>query len=848
MNRSTIVGLLVVVCAAICSPQAFAGYLMGNGLPLPMLDARVRVTIDNQVAVTRIEQTYHNPNSYTIEATYRFPLGEKASVQEFGLTGPDGVRQAGSIEEKGEAATIYQNAQQQGVMPAIAQSVDQNSFETKVGAIGPNSRATLDLTYSEILPYHNGQVQYSLPMNIQKLQQKTLSLVSVIIELKDQKSIIKVDSPTHPVHITKVSDQHTQIAYERSNELPARDFQVNYEVQAPAMGINFLSTKPLPKEDGYFMLMLAPAEVVDAAEIGAKDIVFVMDVSGSMSGHKIQQTREAFEFFVARLNPDDHFNVITFSSDVQPWQKELLPATQDNKVEAQHFISRSGPGGGTNIDGVLATSIGMFRESKATKVIVFLTDGEASTGETDSLVIAARMKERNTLGVRLFSLGVGDDVRPDLLDKLALENRGEALYIRQNEHIQSKLTSFYETISQPLLVDLKIDWGDIQVTDCYPPTLPNVYKGSQVVIMGRYTEGGVSNIKIHGNINGSEREFPITGDFSCASSDNRFVARQWAKAKAEHLIQEMSAYGDDPAKREMVIGLSKAYQFTTPYTSFVAVAPVQVARNTNLDRYRTARATGFSQHAVPTPVQAMAMPQSNPVLPAPVIPAGPPKIVHVETNAPAQQPRLWGAFGFFPAAILAPNFRKAREQAREKACYANMRILLGAIEMYNMDHSIMMNEVPDDVMTSNCVLVHGKYLRNQITPPEQTCSYYGSNIVDGGLIYCASHGSVESPECDAVPPGQAVKIVRTDTTPWTTRAWNAFLPLIELLINIPLLLIGLYFSLKLITLPFRLFAAVFGIGASPDDSDPFAIAEGLEKGKILPESKGVPASEPVQHI
>jgi len=809
MNSKMKSFLIVLLLSFI--PLISNGMVMtGSGSNLSMIKQNVKVVIDNQVAQTRLEQTFINPTPSPIEAVYRFPLGEKASIQEFGITGPDGVRKIGSVETKDEAENIYQNAQAMGAIPAVAQSVDPNCFETKVGAVPSNGRAVIDLNYNEVLPYHSGIIHYSIPLNINAVQNKSLDIISITIDIKEQKEIVAVTSPSHKIEAKKIDAHNWQVVYEKSGCLPDSDFQLCYEVKAQRMGMNFLSTQPVDDKKGYFMMMLAPQEIVDAADIAARDIIFVMDVSGSMNGYKIEQTKAAFNFFIDQLNSEDRFEVIGFSDTLQFGRGQLQTADTENRKQAKNFIDHLRPGGSTNIHDALNAALKLFPNENRTKAIIFLTDGQPTSGITNIQQICRTMRIANTKSVRTFVFGVGDDVSAQLLDKLALENRGEALYVHQNENLQSKLTAFYETISKPLLTDIEIDWGKIQVSECFPPTLPNVYKGSQVVVSGRYAGGGSTAINVKGNLNGQIQNFTLEAHFAKRSIDNKFVARLWGKAKAESLIQEIRANGETADKKSEVIRLSKAFQFTTPYTSFISVTQAPLVSNTNPDQYRNNQSRNYQPQSQSqmAPVTAVA-PGAASIIPQ--------QTVTVVKKTEAKQVRFWGAAGFgglalhpatwFPAAIAIPNFRKAREQGREKACYANMRVILGAVEMYNMDHSSMMRTANIDDLRS------GQYLKAAITPPENGCAYGTiGDLASDGHVICLLHGAVESDDCNGYSPSGSTNyggyssssqsgttqgtnfIVIEEPVSWTVKLWNTYFPMIELAINIPILLLGLYVS------------------------------------------------------
>ncbi|HNV71139.1 MAG TPA: VWA domain-containing protein, partial [Candidatus Ozemobacteraceae bacterium] len=692
------------------------------------------------------------------------------------------------------AQQIYSNAQAHGAMPAVAQTTDTNSFETRIGTVPAHAKATVDLTYSEILTYKNGRIFYTLPLNVQKVQNKSLDLVTVQITIKDQKDIIEVVSPSHGAKASKIDDHTWKMVYEKNSHLPDSDFSLEYEVKAQQMGFNFLSTRPAAGEDGYFMMLMAPQEIISAKDVAARDIVFVMDVSGSMDGYKLEQTKSAFNFFVSQLNGDDRFNVTVFSDNVKRFSEEMVSATQANREKAREFIANVQAMGGTNIHEAITDARRLFYGNRGnqTKAIVFLTDGQPTVGMTDVDQIAGSIKAGNDLGLRLFVLGVGEDVSTRLLDKLSLENRGETIYVRQNENIEGKLTAFYETISKPLLVDVTVDWNGKTVSEIYPKTLPNLYKGSQLVLTGRYSTSGASRLMVRGDLNGKKMEFPLEVNFADKGSSNGFVARVWAKSKADALIQEMNAYGENSGMKAEVIRLSKTFQFTTPFTSFISVAPQQVvAAPSAHNQFRTS----WNQPQV-TPYSAPAPAAQPYVPPAPVV-TGPPQTVTVVRKTEAKEVKMWGQYSFFPLApLLVPNFRKAREQARWKACYANQRVLLGAIEMYNMDHSVQLSAYNPSVEP---VLVNGQYLKTPLTKPETGCGYYGVSLnTASGAIACAMHGGVEADNMVTIDPKTQqvcpVVVQYQDVKDWKVDLWNFLAPLVEILINVPIALLGLWFT------------------------------------------------------
>lgn len=815
MNRSFYFIFILFILACSCASEA--AYLVFQQGNLPLISQKIKVSINNQVAVTSLEMIFDNPHDFTIQPNIRFPIHEKASVQNFSLTDATGQTFSGTIEESAQAEQTFAEAKSEGMMPAMAVQKQPGVFEASIGAIGPKSRATVTIEYSEILPYSRGTISYKLPFNVSESQKANLETSSIMVEIVDQKEISALVSPSHDVYAEKINEKSWRAVFEKNNYLPSGDFLLNYEVKAEAMASNFLATRPDEAQDGFFMLMLSPAEIVSTKDIANRDIVFVMDTSGSMQGIKIEQTKKAFKFFVNKLNENDRYGIVDFSSGVKTWKEELQPVNEWTKSEADYYINKLYASGGTNIHGSLLKALAMFDKTEnRTRTIVFLTDGEASTGVTNTDQIVKDYNAANSLQVRTFTLGVGRSVNKTLLNKIAVENRGESVYLDENSrNIDNDLISFYQSISTPLLVDLALDFGGVEVSEVYPKTLPNIYQGTQLVVTGRYKKGGEATIKLTGNLNSARQEFPVTANFAEASKENLFVSRFWAKAKADDLLLQIQTYGQNQSMKEEVIKLSKEYQFATPFTSFIAVSttpvpqvqqPSQVSQTSSSAKY-SATLANIKRNSAPLKRTIVRQTQAKPL-------------------------SLWGATGFLPvAAIAVPNFRKARTQARIKACFANMRVIQGAVEMYNMDHDVMMDIVTENELD---ILVKEKYLKAMPVKPEEGC-WYGckGDVSQDGVVVCALHGSVEEPiipeESKSGPTGDLIfydpasgqyvsQVITSDvinqTIPWTTRIWNTYIAdALNLLINVPLFLVGLAFSLWLfyiiITLPFKVLQAIY---------------------------------------
>lgn len=831
---------LLVILWLLFFTSSISAYTLidNNNKPLIVTEIKAEVTINNQLATTKLEQTFFNNSSEYIETSYRFTPPEKATIQEFIFIDSDGNQYTGKIDEKEKALAEYHAAQSYGYQTAILNENSPNQFETKAGKVAPNAKCKVVVVYTELLDYKNGVINYKLPFRVSSnnlIGDNKSFITTISVKLFDQKEIVEVIVPNYTSsEIIKKDKNNYLIFYERSDFIPNNDFIVSYKVLSKDMAVSCITTKPEKDEAGYFVLLIAPQEIINEKQIVARDIVFVMDVSGSMMGNKIVQTKRAFNYFLDLLNPNDNFNLITFSSEVRSYFSTLVPVDSSNVKIAKDFLNIQPAAGGTNIYDALQTALKMFKESDRTKAIVFLTDGEPTSGIIDVDRIAKDFKENNKLGVKLFVVGVGNDLNKKLLDKLALENYGDTLYLQEGTFLEENLKAFYDNISKPLLVDISVDFNGLKVFDVYPRHYPNLYKGNQLIISGRYENGlGSTTIFVKGRVNKDQIKIPISANFVKESNENLVVSKVWAKMKADHLIFEMRAYGETPMKKNEVIALSKKYQFITPYTSFVAktetpvnpptslmsaahnslnkpVLPVDqhsLPQNTISNQYNYSKSNFNNRSYTQVRTQIQKLPQApaqntntsniKSIPLAKPLNTGQyqPPLPVVVRSTEARQSQTWGLYSFIPlAAVAIPNFRKAREQARVNACWANCRVLMGAVEMFNMDQppEYAINELNE--YNVKLLYDHGylKEIPKCLEAKDGKFTYYGTNLASGGLVYCSIHGNPA-----------ATKVV---VEPWYSTPSSILSSGFGFIINLIIFLIGMYLNIYLfIVLPYRFF-------------------------------------------
>ena len=375
-------------------------------------------------------------------------------------------------------------------------------------------------------------------------------------------------SPSGRLGLTRLNDNEIRLSLEAPGSALERDLTLYYTFAQAGMGFEALAQRT-PGEDGYFSVLINPV-ANDTTVVLPKDIVFVFDVSGSMEGEKVEQAKAALNYALERLDPGDRFALVTFSDVVQTFAPKLVSAQEVDRAALERFVNTIEAGGSTDLDAALNRGFRYFAEDKRLRLLVFLTDGEATSGVTDAEQIAKDVLQVNVGGARLFTFGVGYDVNARLLDRLSAENGGVTNYITPGQSLERAVAAFYETVGAPLLSDLKIDFGDADVYDLYPRALPDLFKASQLQLFGRFRRPGPHTITLQGRQGERTLSYTLEVNFLAEDQTHRFLSKIWAKRKVAALLAQIRRYGENEEWLKAVKALALRYGIVTPYTSFLA--------------------------------------------------------------------------------------------------------------------------------------------------------------------------------------------------------------------------------------------------------------------------------------
>jgi len=565
--------MIIAISSGLMSPAGADGIIIVD--PPPGVDVRldqslaikyhhVDIQIKDQVATTRVDQVFVNDNPWTAEGTYIFPLPEGAAVSDF-VMWVDGKAVHGEILEADEARTIYDDVVRRMKDPALLEYVGRKALKASVFPIPPGEERKIELEYSQILPVENGLVHYIYPLSTERFSSRPLEDLVVRAQIESREPLKAVYSSRHEVSIDREDDYHALLGLEQSDVLPDRDFELFYTISSEKIGLNLLSYKE-EGQDGFFLLLAAPDVKVDEEEIVVKDIILVLDTSGSMQGEKMDQAKEAARYVLDHLNPLDRFAIVSFATTTRSFSPSLEPAAQADK--GKDFLDRLEAMGSTDINRAMIEAVGLAEEVRPT-TLIFLTDGLPTEGVTVTGAILDNVAREAPDNVRIFSFGVGDDVDTDLLDQISLDHGGASTYVRPGEEIDEEVSAFYRRVKMPVLSDLSLDWGDIIVDQVYPQRIPDLFAGSQLIMLGRYREGGTAKITLKGMVNQEERSYTYEDLSFRKEGGDDFIPRLWATRAVGYYLTQIRLYGEKQEWIDSIVSLSTRYGIITPYTSFL---------------------------------------------------------------------------------------------------------------------------------------------------------------------------------------------------------------------------------------------------------------------------------------
>jgi Ca-activated chloride channel family protein len=561
----------------------------------PLKHTDVKAEISGFISRVVVTQQFENPFKEKIEAVYTFPLPQRAAVDDMTMiVGERTVR--GKILPREEAQAVYDAAKSSGQVAGLLDQERPNIFTQSVANILPGEQVKITISYVETLKYEDGAYEFVFPMVVgpryvpgaaKPDQQDTDQVpdasritppsppagmrsghgISLEVALDAGLIVDNVESKTHPIDIERPDPRSARLRLKDSATIPNKDFILRYDVADQTIQDALLTHRS--EKGGFFTMILQPPERVTAEDVTPKELVFVLDTSGSMGGFPIEKAKETMKLALDNLYPSDTFNLITFAGDTNILFPQPVPATAANLRKAQAFLQSRSGSGGTEMMSAIKAALEPSDDQSHVRIVCFMTDGFVGN---DMEIISEVQKHQNA---RVFAFGIGRSVNRFLLDKMAEAGRGEVEYVNLSDDGSAAARRFHERVRNPLLTDISIDWNGLPVADVYPQRIPDLFGAKPVVLSGRFTAAGRATIRLKGKRAGTDfvREIPVELPETMASHD--VLASLWARRRIDSLMAQdyagAQAGNMRPDLKETITQLGIEYRLMTQFTSFVAV-------------------------------------------------------------------------------------------------------------------------------------------------------------------------------------------------------------------------------------------------------------------------------------
>lgn len=543
--------------------------------PLETVFHKADIGIKDQVASVTIEQEFYNPNPRQLEGTFLFPVPRGAQLKKFTMD-IGGKMVEAELLPADKARGIYEDIVRRSRDPALMEYAGRDLIRVRIFPIEAHGRKRVTLSYTQLLRADGGMMEFVYPLRTEKFSPKPIQSVSFKLDLETRRPLKTIYSPTHSVEIQRHGANRATVGYESKDVRPDTDFQLFFAPEEQEIGIN-LMTYRAGADEGFFLLLASPGTGTAEKKVVPKDVAFVLDTSGSMAGKKLEQAKQALRFCVENLNPVDRFEILRFSTEVEPLFHRLVEASRANRDQAGEFINGLKTIGGTAIDDALKQALAL-RPADTTErpfLVIFLTDGLPTVGVTDPDQIVAAVRQ-NAGHTRVFCFGIGHDVNTHLLDRITEGTRAASAYVLPEEDIEVKVSNFFTKIKEPVLANLKLTFPDkVRAAKLYPAALPDLFKGEQLVLVGRYSGSGAGAIVIEGTAAGATQRFAADVKFPDLASEHDFIPRLWATRRVGYLLDEIRLRGESAELKDEVTHLARQFGIVTPYTAYLIVEDEQ---------------------------------------------------------------------------------------------------------------------------------------------------------------------------------------------------------------------------------------------------------------------------------
>ncbi|MDZ7632815.1 MAG: VWA domain-containing protein [Gemmatimonadaceae bacterium] len=569
--------LPVLVCTALLSPLAAAaqGWIEPPSRPgvvrppdgqVVRVATSIRATVEGRVAQIEVEEQFRNTGAGMAEGTYHYPLTGDAVFQSLSLWMGD-TEMRGELMDAARARGIYEEIVRRRRDPALVTLAGHQLLRAQVFPIAPGETRKVVLRFTQVLDKQGDALRWRYALGP---DERGSARPDIRVTLRDPSRFGRPFSPTHSVQVSGADDRTVAVT-----DAARGDVELFLPLRSTDAGLSVVTHAP-GGEDGYFLLYVTPPEMSDAQRIG-RDLTMVVDVSGSMSGPKLEQAKAAMLQVLGTLSDRDRFRLISFSSGVRSFRDGFTPAHAAALDSARRWTTALVADGGTNIEGALREAMRRDRSAGAgdarLDVLVFLTDGVPSVGMTQPEQLAA-LAAQDAAGTRVFTVGIGTDVNTYLLERMAQDGRGAADFVPPNGNVEQTVGNLARRLRAPALVDLHVVSSPVRIVSLEPVRMPDLFAGQELVVLGRYQGSGSGPLVIEGSRDGRAVRVSTPVTFAARESDHEYVSTLWAARRIGALTRTIRLEGATPARIEEITALALRHGIVTEYTAYLVQEPV----------------------------------------------------------------------------------------------------------------------------------------------------------------------------------------------------------------------------------------------------------------------------------
>ncbi|CAM2008468.1 VWA domain-containing protein [Acanthopleuribacter pedis] len=553
----------------LCAPSLLLGQVLlpepiqrTNGIhrhPLEIQSQSVVLEIDDAVAQTTIEWVFYNQHPHRIEGTFYLPLPQSAVIQDFEME-INGRKTPAELLGAGKAKKIYTDIVRQMIDPALLEYQRAGLLKARIFPIEARGTKLVSLTYRHTLPQPGTFHEYHLALN---KSERPMDF-TFRADIKSKRALQTVYAPNFTFRETKHNDHHRTLHFHQPRFQANHDFRLYVAHRKNELGLDLLTHSE--GDEHTFMLRLTPS-FKNKVNQPAKDILFVIDTSGSMAGEKLNQAKRALAFCLANLGHNDRFSMVTFATETRQFSTTWRDNTDANQAQARTFLRDIRALGGTNLEEALDAVAAMPKAADRPMMVMLLSDGKPTIGTRDTDALVGKVEDN---GKRVFVLGIGLKTHTLLLDRIAEKANATSFHVLPEEDLEIKISDLYRHIQYPILSDIGFKCKGIQLEAVHPKTIRDLFAGQPITLLGRFKGFGEASFEITGTSNGKSRRFSVPLQFR-KDTNHDFLPRLWAQRRIAFLLEEYRKGDSETEVQQEITRLAKRYGIVTPFTSYLIV-------------------------------------------------------------------------------------------------------------------------------------------------------------------------------------------------------------------------------------------------------------------------------------